>query len=45
MCPKGHLKKDKANEAETIIMELIEDNFPELKNEVDLQMKKLRGHL
>lgn len=29
-----------ASEAETIIPELIEENFPELKNEVDLKMKK-----
>lgn len=29
-----------ASEAETVIPELIEENFPELKNEVDLKMKK-----
>ncbi|XP_053414823.1 type 2 phosphatidylinositol 4,5-bisphosphate 4-phosphatase isoform X1 [Nycticebus coucang] len=31
--------EDKANEAETIIKELLEENFPELKKEQDLQVE------
>lgn len=40
MCNRNTGNRAQSNKAEIVIKEVIEENYPELKNEVGLQMKK-----